>query len=825
MGTSITSGRWKLDYEERILFRDKTISATTTDTVLTLYSDLQDLFDQPQNMDDPVPMTAQTPTEFTIGGTDAERPWFMSPPDAKYLSGGAIQTANWLRTEAGENGIMQVPYDNTIDPVASDIGLPVVQDVGADTGVLLGFDVTDGLLWVRPDTSAVGDSFNDSSGNLDVTGGTADVGAQTAAASTGEYLWANPNSVGVFSVQIGTRGFVYQNALKVTNWPLGIGLQTDGEFDILLLVKANDVEVDDAVALFFARRGGALGDWFESDFTNGGRVTIPLTGNPDSVNDGVGHHNFTWTGGSGSALVVGDIVTMDADSTGEEAAVVVNVTDSGATGNFDYFLIRSLTQLSVAAASGESPSTKALTLATKTDLTPFTDSAITFVHANSDIDINNGFGAAPYSITVDPNNVSWERVYQRGKWITRRGSTTQIDEINGESYRGSTLQIEYDTETGTFTEGLVLTGGTSGATGTIVALHDDGANGDMILRNVRGTFTGTEAITDTSTGVGARVSTRTIPTLKFAPLGNMAGTLWQGAPGMVPVLANIAAGREQDYTLTDDNGVVQNPPNTVNVEVTSVAVDDWVSVFRLTAPLASGGLIDRDDYASHATNNAIGDLTFEVQATINNEAPPSGWIRVVYDLTDILEDRYHYASFGAGPDAFTMTTNGDWHGTANVTSAADTDGTLITDSTADFGAQGVLPGMMVRNVTDTGTPYGVVATVGTTTMNLEPWSTETGFEGFGLIGGSGDNTWDSADVIHINELVRTYDGTANVYVPFLDDKATATEVTTTIVQTTGIDVVVRVRQGRVILPFQTGNSIGSTGMSQAAIRTLDTIAN
>jgi hypothetical protein len=39
-----------------------------------------------------------------------------------------------------------------------------------------------------------------------------------------------------------------------------------------------------------------------------------------------------------------------------------------------------------------------------------------------------------------------------------------------------------------------------------------------------------------------------------------------------------------------------------------------------------------------------------------------------------------------------------------------------------------------------------------------------------------------------------------------------------------IPVLVRVRQGKVILPFEIENTITNSGMSQAAIRTADTIA-
>jgi hypothetical protein len=60
--------------------------------------------------------------------------------------------------------------------------------------------------------------------------------------------------------------------------------------------------------------------------------------------------------------------------------------------------------------------------------------------------------------------------------------------------------INYDTETGAFTEGLTVTGGTSGATGVITELVDYGTTGTLRLSGVTGTFEDNETITDTSTG-------------------------------------------------------------------------------------------------------------------------------------------------------------------------------------------------------------------------------------------------------------------------------------------------------------------------------------
>ena len=60
--------------------------------------------------------------------------------------------------------------------------------------------------------------------------------------------------------------------------------------------------------------------------------------------------------------------------------------------------------------------------------------------------------------------------------------------------------LDYDAQSGNFTPGLMITGGTSGATATIVVDDDDGATGTLTLRMILGDFQDGETITDTSTG-------------------------------------------------------------------------------------------------------------------------------------------------------------------------------------------------------------------------------------------------------------------------------------------------------------------------------------
>jgi hypothetical protein len=70
-------------------------------------------------------------------------------------------------------------------------------------------------------------------------------------------------------------------------------------------------------------------------------------------------------------------------------------------------------------------------------------------------------------------------------------------------------QIDYDAEAGAFTVGETLTGGTSGATGEIVAVKDNGATGFVIVKDVSGTFQNDENITDGATGDATQDGTAT----------------------------------------------------------------------------------------------------------------------------------------------------------------------------------------------------------------------------------------------------------------------------------------------------------------------------
>jgi hypothetical protein len=73
-------------------------------------------------------------------------------------------------------------------------------------------------------------------------------------------------------------------------------------------------------------------------------------------------------------------------------------------------------------------------------------------------------------------------------------------------YETTLPTLAYKTQTVNFTVGLVVTGGTSGATATIIADSDSGATGTLTLDNINGVFQADEALTDSGTGAAVVTS-------------------------------------------------------------------------------------------------------------------------------------------------------------------------------------------------------------------------------------------------------------------------------------------------------------------------------
>lgn len=110
-----------------------------------------------------------------------------------------------------------------------------------------------------------------------------------------------------------------------------------------------------------------------------------------------------------------------------------------------------------------------------------------------------------------------------GANLARLYDGTRFRLVNGLA----TLALAYDAQTVNFVVGGTLTGGTSGATGTIVDMVDAGATGTLYLQGIAGTFQDNELITSapgsaTANGVAAAYSSIVITGIATSALSQVA---------------------------------------------------------------------------------------------------------------------------------------------------------------------------------------------------------------------------------------------------------------------------------------------------------------
>jgi hypothetical protein len=891
-------------------------SAAGTRSSNELYSAIQDLFDELTQLDDGIPMSAQTPTEYTIGAIDASDtvPWFIDDETIQHIYGGAIKTSLWTRITGTQAGLVKVSVSANAAIVYADIGNSISATAGStSTGVLVdmrGSGATT-VLYIRPTDATV---THDWTGTTNITCNAHATGAMTCTVATGEALWANIYSLGSLTVDTGKNPtadlYVYKSGTKVQRlnagaaayqwWPTGhidilmkvkeagatpftattsasinvtgmsinAGLLRVGQpifgssipagTTIASIVSINAITlsqaatgastniyvntIDGGYVTVFAREYDNTYDYFTVDLNSGGRNPIPLaTG--DDLNNHTGLRMFVGSAGSGT-FSVGEIIYTGASLAAATArGVITAVSGTTPTQTVRYYLIGDLTELTATVTGAVSTAT-----ATAFSTAPITSNA-TFNPANltgmsvsfgafTD-DINNGNGSKLYGIRIDPgvNLYPLANMYEWTKFITRRGSldTTNNNGINGERYIGAETILTYTSAGfGTYAAGTVVFQAATGAFGTVVA-HDNanavaqagGFTKFVLLRNVRGSFNAS-SITD---GTNALVPTgvNTFTPIKPNPYGTFAGGKFFAAPGVMFLRANLAAGDIQAYQLTALDATTQVPPNIIAVSITGLTAGDAAGVFATRAVV---GVVDKASYTMPSVAASGGTtivVTSGTRTAIATDEPQVGFLRIVKTISAGVtqEHRYRYASWtgttftlspvttGQGA-ALTATAAQYWN---SKTNAADTGGNLlrVTLGTAISTAQ-VSVGDMVFTAAS-GTPTttlsngSIVKIEDTTHIWVRVFGTVT----LGNWSGVGN-------VISFNTLATTYANTDKVYVPIIDSYiAAGTSISNSLIYTSDINVLVRVRQARNILPFEQSTSVGSTGLTVSAIRSTDTI--
>jgi hypothetical protein len=199
----------------------------------------------------------------------------------------------------------------------------------------------------------------------------------------------------------------------------------------------------------------------------------------------------------------------------------------------------------------------------------------------------------------------------------------------------------------------------------------------------------------------------------------------------------------------------------------------------------------RVSYTSHASNNAQGDSTFETTATIAADHPAEGWI-IIFDDSD--NGQHHMIRFDS------------WTGTTvtfptKITASTDDAGgaTEIRDTDGDFGNKDIEYGDIVRNATDGS--WAQVVSITSTVVTTTP-----------LKGGT-ENDWDSGDTYEFHTLPVTYGSSDTCFIPWMNEKATASTVVATINYQSTKTIRGTVRYVDGALPYRDVDFSGSFGTS------------
>ena len=816
-GLNVVAGLRKLEYVSG--------AVRTTNEV---YSAVAEAADEFQAMGFKNPMLPTTPNAYTM-----ENQYFIPRSSTEFLREGAI-TANWSLVAGAGNGVIRKEYTVGLgtDFVTADIGKQVTESASTDTGTLLDFDVDpDGTLvaWIRPDdsTPVTGDIFDSVTGTISVTGdggtGTVDV---AVAGSSGTTVYSAIQAIG--SVPTATEVYVIQDRVKLTDSTGGFQWWTTdptvslGIISVLIRVQDMGVSIAEGDVEVFARRYTSLYDNFRLNVSGGGFSALPLASAPD-INNTTGYFDGAWDAGTGTAMLVGDVLNNTFAGKTGGAYVVTAVTDGGATGTFTWYEVGDLTPFAdndtftSSNRNGTIMGAPTAAVGGPTETGAGNGATVTITLGTTTVDHDGDATAEPYSITVDSQgDVPISTVYEVIKYRTRRGATTTDlfgagVNVPGETYRGLEIQAQYDGPVGVFTEGddvdiaakpqyssRVVSVNT---TDTYVMLTDNQTS----LQTVADNDILRDEAADTVTVMGTPV---TFTSPKASPLGTFTGSQIFGARGVVYI--NPASADTQAYILTDDNGVLRNPPNTVSFTVNNAASGDRIFVARDTG---SSGVIDKDQFGGIDTSvaldtyNGVGDAEIRVAGSVDSEVPQSGFVRVVENTLQ-EEHKYHYSSRTAGANGvFTLT-----DGTSGGVADAGTSTTALVDAGVDFLTSNVVPGMLIRNVTG-GEFYEVVTVTDADNLVIQ--------QVFGTGG-----TFTTGNTYDINRLIQTYATTDDLFDLILDLEADATSENNTFVKTLAadFDVVVNVRQGKVILPFTQNATVGDSGASVTVVRTPDTIA-
>jgi len=808
-----------------------------------VYSALMDLFDASAQSDNPSPMSAQTPTEYTIGLIDAgdsDDPWYITYECMEHINGGALRTANWTRVTTSNTGIVVVPVtSNTLTSAdIGDDGLNHATD--NDVGTLLEIIDNGTNVWlvIRPASNAAANDWDSTSGTIENTAASR-TATQSGAALTGEQIWANLFSLG--TIEGDTHIFAYAGAAdtdgdraRVTS----VNSTTedwwgDGAIDVCVPIRDWTQDTNPIIDAGFltvkAHKYSTEYSFFEvqTSTTSGGRNPVPL-GTKNDLNNNTGFASITFTAASGN-WNVGDEITGDSS---DARGIITQIDNPGATQTVHYYLLGqqpsttdhfggALTDFSsgvenltneddtgTGTKDGSAPAAQGPALTTW-----FTNNTLpTLTYGSYTADIDNDSTDENYGILIDCNQNPLSEVYEWLKYVTRYGATgtTDTDGIAGELYVGGTVYLAYSgTTTGTVAEDNDVTQANTNATGVIISRDGDAGNKRLLLRTTRGTFNTTDLVTDND---GAGTFTPDTAAEAFAPnavnpFGTFAGGTFFGARGVA--LTDWVAADENNFQLTPIEGGTKSRPQAFSITFNNLrgtaitdATADLVAAFRLTG---AGGAIDKTEYSSTGgTAQYANTCVVDTAITADTPGATTGGTLVVRDASDNNQNYYiRYDSWATS--TFTLSEFASFTATGGST-------TTVQYSTGGFNAN-VERGDLVNDHTQGESSYVETVDSDTQITVNPPFSGST-----------------SGNTVSINTMPIDDDTLDDVYVPLIHTYPTSSSASVSIEFVATLDYRAIIRNNRhttKIVPFTTDGQVtsGTDNQTVTAIRTTDTISS
>jgi hypothetical protein len=217
-----------------------------------------------------------------------------------------------------------------------------------------------------------------------------------------------------------------------------------------------------------------------------------------------------------------------------------------------------------------------------------------------------------------------------------------------------------------------------------------------------------------------------------------------------------------------------------------------------------------DQYDSHATNNAQGDVTWETTTALANDVPASGWLWI-YDVSEGTEHHYRYSSVSGS--TFTLETK---IGPNSCTNTGSETTTLEDNVTLNFLTADIEEGDTVRNESD-GSWAIVLSVDSADSITHTP-----------LQGGT-NNYWTNGNNYSFHNLAVTFAASDYANTPILNDQTDSNgDVTATHNWQADRTITVRVRKspeaGTKYLPFSVTGTLDNTGYSNEVTLLEDTIA-